>query len=213
MKVGIFSITLDRLYYTLHCFKTLEKNAGYPYEHLIIDNGSTDGTPEYLIEEGYNVIRNESNEGITRATRQAIEYFKDKDIDIIIKVDSDAEFITPSTITKVVEFFQKSNKYFAISPIIGGLSNPPQIIKKENINGIIAGEVYGVGGIFRACLMKDMLHLASEIEMLNDSKIFDYCLRKKIRMAYLPDLTINHFETTKGQEKRYPTYFSKEYKY
>ena len=211
MKVGIFSITLDRLYYTLHCFKTLKENAGYPYEHLIIDNGSTDGTPEFLKEEGYNIICNEKNEGITRATRQAILYFKDK-VDIIIKVDPDAEFITPSTIAKIVEFFKKNNEYLAVSPIIRGLGNPPTITSQQEIKGIQVGRVDGVGGIFRASKMDDFIHLASEIEGLNDKSLFDFCKKNGYKMAYLPELEINHFETTKGQEKRYPVYFSKEYK-
>ncbi len=213
MKVGIFTITLNRLYYTYHFLKSLKENAGYPYEHLIIDNGSTDGTYEWLKEEGYNVIRNEENKGITIASQQAIQYYKDKGIDILIKIDSDAELLTPSTIAKIVEFFQKSNHYVAISPLVIGIDRPPEILKRRNISGINVGEVYGVGGIFRAILMKDILHLSSKVSGLNDKCIFEYCRDNKIKMCYLTDYKVNHFETTKGQEKRYPEYFNKKYKY
>ena len=81
-KIGIFSITLDRLYYTCHCFKELKKQAGTSFEHIVIDNGSKDGTWELLKEEGYNTIRNEENKGITIASIQGYRWLLDKKIDI-----------------------------------------------------------------------------------------------------------------------------------
>lgn len=215
MKVAILSLTLDRLYYTLHCFKSLKQNAGYPYEHLVVDNGSTDGTYEYLKEEGYNIIRNNENKGIAFAFCQAVQYFKDKDIDILIKVDPDAEVLTPGVIAKIVEFFQKSSEYIAISPLVLGLGNPPIIKNRKNIEGINIGEVYAVGGIFRAMRMKDVLDLVSKlkVEELNEKFMFEYCQKNNLKMCYLTDYKINHFETTGGQVRRYPQYFKKQYIY
>ena len=50
MKIAIYTLTRDRLLYTKQTFVSLWEHAGYPFDHFIVDNGSTDGTPEWLTE-------------------------------------------------------------------------------------------------------------------------------------------------------------------
>ena len=38
----------NQLEYTKRCIESIERWTGLPYELVIIDNGSTDGTREYL---------------------------------------------------------------------------------------------------------------------------------------------------------------------
>ena len=212
-KIGIFSITLDRLFYTYHCFKILKRNHSISYEHVVIDNGSKDGTYEYLKEEKFNLIRNEENLGITHASKQGFEWLKEKGVDIIIKIDPDAEIITPRLITKIVKFLDKKNDYFAVSPTITGIDNQPDVVTKRVVNGFNVDEVKMIGGIFRMIRMKDFIEMEKKCEMLNDKSFFEYCNSNNLKLAYLTDFKVNHFETTKGQEKRYPKYFAKQYKY
>jgi len=48
-RVNIVVVTFNRLEYTKECLKALsEIDAGYPFEVTIVDNGSEDGTVEYL---------------------------------------------------------------------------------------------------------------------------------------------------------------------
>jgi GT2 family glycosyltransferase len=46
MNVAVLTLTRDRLPYTQHCFATLKENAGCDYDHIVLDQGSTDGTAE-----------------------------------------------------------------------------------------------------------------------------------------------------------------------
>jgi len=51
MKIAIYTLTRDRLQYTQDCFSSLWQNAGMPFDHYIVDNGSEDGTVEWLMQE------------------------------------------------------------------------------------------------------------------------------------------------------------------
>ena len=129
-RVAIFSLTYDRLELTKKCFDSLYKTAGYPYHHFVIDNGSSDKTPEWLDEykehHGFMfVIKNSENVGISIASNQAINAIQKVDAyDIIIKVDNDALFITPDWLKTMVKIW-KSNHRLAMSPYVQGLRDNP----------------------------------------------------------------------------------------
>ncbi len=48
MKIAIFTLTKDRLELTKQMMASLDKNTHIPFDHYIIDQGSTDGTVEWL---------------------------------------------------------------------------------------------------------------------------------------------------------------------
>lgn len=221
MKIGIYSIALNRLYYTYHSFKSLREKAGYPFEHIVIDNGSTDGTYEWLKEEGFNVIRNEENKGITVATQQGYNWLKEKGIDILIQMDSDCEVLTIGMLSKINEFFTLNSKAsrpekYVVGPIVRGIDTKPNIYVKEKLGEYNIDRLSQMGGIFRAVLMKDYSIAVEELKdkAFGDDRIMSaYFISHGFKMGYLADLTVNHFETTKGQEIRYPEYFNKKYIY
>jgi len=212
-RFGIFSITLDRLYYTVHCFRILKKQASAQFEHIVIDNGSKDGTWELLKEEKFNVIRNEENKGITFASIQGYKWLLDKNIDIIIKMDSDCEILTPNTLLLLDKFFAENNDEYVISPSVKGIDGVPDVISKEVVNGFKVNRTNHIGGIFRAMRMKTFTKAVSKCKTLNDKVLNEYFRKNKLKIGYLPELFVNHFETTKGQEKRYSKYFNKKYIY
>jgi len=213
MKIGIFSITLNRLYYNWHCLNLLKDRAGMPFEHIVVDNGSQDGSFEWLTEEGFNVIRNEENKGITVASMQAYRWLLEKKVDIIIKIDSDCEILTPGFLELIIKFFSKGADDYVISPIVGGIAQLPETKDKEVVNGFKVNRTGHIGGIFRAMKMKTFTDVVNSCKGLGDKVLNVYFREKKLKIGYLPEMKVNHFETTKGQEKRYPTYFSKKYIY
>lgn len=196
----IITITLNRLYYNYHCFKTLKEKAGCEYKHIIVDNGSTDGTEKWLVEEGYNPILNKENKGITYALRQALERCDDG---LVIKLDSDCEIVTDGLIKKVVEYCSE-NKKMIVSPRIGGLHN--NLKAKETTNGFERTDFSG--GIFRPLKLEEWKEAGDN---LRDNRINRFFLDKGYKIGYLPELKANHFETTDGQIERYPQYFNKQY--
>jgi GT2 family glycosyltransferase len=75
MKIAIYTLTRDRIEYTKKCFQSLQENAGYSYDHYIIDNGSKDGTADWLKEGNYTkVIYNPENVGISNGSNQALRF-------------------------------------------------------------------------------------------------------------------------------------------
>jgi GT2 family glycosyltransferase len=70
---SIVILTYNELDYTRMCVDSLRLCTDEPHELIFVDNGSTDGTPEYLLSlSGVRVIRNETNLGFPRAVNQGI---------------------------------------------------------------------------------------------------------------------------------------------
>lgn len=77
--VSIIILCCNELEYTRLCIESVLKHSRNPYELVIVDNGSSDGTAAYLDElthhagpERVTVIRNETNRGFAAGCNQAI---------------------------------------------------------------------------------------------------------------------------------------------
>ena len=98
MKVAIYTLCRDRLAYSKRCFRSLWQNAGYPVDHYVIDNGSTDGSAEFFESVGARVIRNEANYSYPHCQNQGIAIAKHDWLgflnnDIIVSPEWDAKLI------------------------------------------------------------------------------------------------------------------------
>ncbi len=90
-KVTVVVVTWNALKYTQTCFTTLQENTDFPhYDLIVVDNGSTDGTREYLQSlPRAKVIYNERNLGFARANNLAIRA-ADPESDIVL-LNNDVE--------------------------------------------------------------------------------------------------------------------------
>ena len=61
--------------------------------------------------------------------------------------------------------------------------------------------------------MQTFTGVVNKYKGLNDKVLNEFFRQAELKIGYLPTLEVNHFETTKGQEKRYPEYFNKKYIY
>lgn len=216
-RVAIFSLTYDRLDYTKKCFESLYKTAGYDFDHYIVDNGSTDGTVEWLNQlSGPDkiVFLNPSNKGISAASNQALTAMGDR-YDIIVKVDNDCLFLTDGWLAKMVEIW-KANRMFIMSPYVQGLRDNPGGAPRHGW-GEVKGEQLGltkhVGGI---CVFADARAYKdfrwdedSFLHGMQDVEFSQHALSQGFQPAYLENFFVEHYEGTAGQEKRYPEYFER----
>jgi len=92
--VSIIILTWNGIEYTKKCLDTLRKHTEYDnYKIIIVDNGSTDGTVEYLKSlDNISLIINPVNVGFVRGNNQAIKE-TDPDSDIIL-LNNDTEILT-----------------------------------------------------------------------------------------------------------------------
>ena len=219
-RVAIFTLTYDRLDYTKKCFDSLYHTAGYNFDHFVVDNGSSDGTPDWLEKEWSNPLGkthfrlNGVNKGISIGSNLALEDIG-KDYDIIVKVDNDCHFLTNNWLAKMIDIW-KSNHMLALSCYVQGLRDNPGGAPRIG-QGMIKGELVGmtkhIGGICHFVSAsaydnfrwddQDFLHGHQDLELSQ------YLLTQKYQMGYLENFFLEHIEGTVGQEKNNPEYFER----
>jgi GT2 family glycosyltransferase len=117
-KIDILYITYNRLEYTRKTLPALIRNAGVDFKLTIFDNGSTDGTVEYLklhIAKKYsdvleNIFLNEENIGISIPTNI---FWKTSQAEYIGKVDNDT-LLPENWLKTLAEAHKNSDRLGAI---------------------------------------------------------------------------------------------------
>ena len=88
--VAILYLTFNRLYYTRETLPALLDSSDTSFSIIIVDNGSTDGTVEYLKELAHpnieQIIFNKRNQGLVKPTKQ---FWKESNAEIVGKIDND----------------------------------------------------------------------------------------------------------------------------
>lgn len=99
--VTIVILTWNGLRYTKRCLETLRANTDHPDFHvLVVDNGSTDGTVEFLqTQDWIRVIRNPSNLGFAKANNIGIRDTQDSD-DVVL-LNNDVEIQQSDWLTRM----------------------------------------------------------------------------------------------------------------
>lgn len=204
-RVAILTITRDRLDYTKHCFSKLHELAGHPFDHFVFDNGSTDGTQEWLGSyKPKGVILSDSNVGICVGMNRLIELAGD--YDVFVKFDNDCELVCENTLGQIVELLDDK---LILSPRIEGLMNPPGCGSVEGRLGFPPM----IGGIFMASpgwvYQQYRYDEGNPVWGMDDVNLSNWFANQGGRVAYVMDLQANHYETTQGQHDRYPDYFKR----
>ena len=149
-NVHILYLTFNRLFYTKKTLPALLESADtVSCQIRIVDNGSTDGTVEYLQKLSHprieRVIYNNKNKGLVKPTKQ---FWKDSHSELVGKIDNDI-LVPKGWIEKLVDAHQKI-------PELGVVGychfrkedfNNNKVKKKvENINGIYIRRQPWIGG-------------------------------------------------------------------
>lgn len=216
MRVALFTLTRDRIFYSQHCFSLLREKAGYDYDHFLIDNGSTDGTVDWLrdnIRLWKDIVFNPRNLGLCTGNNQALQIIRDSGIryDLICKFDNDAEVVSDNIVAEMVALYKQLKKPALLSPRVTGISKQPKRSYTVNDYSRPIGVTNHIGGLFAWCnadlylkyTYPDNLPLARG----DDSAFAYWVYQKKFIVGYVEDLVVNHFETSDGQNLRYPKYF------
>jgi glycosyltransferase involved in cell wall biosynthesis len=217
-KVAVFTLTKNRFGYTKRMYEKLE-HSGYGFDWFIVDNGSTDGSLEWLRKlkptkniEKVTLIENKQNKGISISSNQALDAIG-KDYDFIVKIDNDCEINTSSWLARMLYIFE-AHWQIVLSPYVEGLlDNPggaPRVGYKQLRKHLI-GVTRHIGGIFTMTHKsaydgfrwdeKDFLHSLQDVEFTQDVQ------KKGYLCGYVEDMKCAHMDTTEGQKKAYPEYF------
>ena len=78
--VSIICPTYNKIEFLKQMMKSIEKNTQWPFELIIVDNASNDGTQEYVLNAGFKMkgqyLRNEENKGFAIPNNQGVEVAK-----------------------------------------------------------------------------------------------------------------------------------------
>lgn len=214
-NIAIFTLTKDRLHYTKRTLLGLKKTAKGEFDHFIVDNGSRDGTAQFLTNNPAfkHVILNRKNLGISKASNQALDVITYMGgYEYIIKVDNDCDFIDPNWLDGLLDVeLEKPGIY---SPYVGGLrenkGGAPRI-GLENIANHPVGITRVLGGI---CTIAPA-YLFKTFRFTEKGKPYiwgamaELCEKSGLPCGYVEDVSVEHMDTTDGQEAKYPKYFIK----
>lgn len=205
MKTCAITITYNRLDLTKRTVESFYKKTGVDY-HLFIDNGSTDGTVEWLKESRFDYIPLDRNYGIASAFIGAFRALEEK-YDYILKLDNDVETVSEDLVGRIVWFYGRATAKFVASPV-DLLIDPrfqPRELRKWDVSGMKVSVTTHTGGAFQLIphvickkLCDDFRHFK-----MGDQAIGGFYQRNGWSPCYLLDLEMKHIglnQSTAGAE-------------
>lgn len=233
LRVAVYTLTMNRLEYTKRMYAALTKLAGYEFDWFVIDQGSKDGTQEWLktlpkpsvdITNGpwckkleYRLY--EQNMGLAKGWNNALQWIKDTgEYDVMVKVDNDAEMMSPDWLKAMVEIFER-NKMLVLSPYVEGLDGLPGGVLRQRasgdspylmLNDRVLGYVGHLGGIVYAHpieLVRDWKF--DEVAAGNkDVMLSAFAKQRGYALFYMEEFRVWHIDGSKGQQEKFPEYFA-----
>lgn len=110
---SIIIAVYNQLAYTKWCLEAICKWTSLPFELIIIDNASTDGTADFLRESDASVIVNDTNHGCAVAWNQGINASHGN---YVVIMNNDV-VVTPGWLEALIDFMEK-NGHGIVSPSV-----------------------------------------------------------------------------------------------
>lgn len=206
------TLTMNRLDYTRHCFDTLRKHAGCQFDWYVVDQGSTDGTVEWLQEQDdITTVALDGNIGICRALNLLLDTELDaSEYDVLVRFDNDCEVVGYSTLRETTNAALVYD--WILAPTVHGLESPPRALPDRLVGSYLVGETEILGGIFMAMpahLFSAHMYRYDESfpPYTGDEDICRWWRQRGGHCGYLRDWHVNHYLTTRGQWADRPDYF------
>ncbi|GAA4312590.1 glycosyltransferase family 2 protein [Compostibacter hankyongensis] len=116
-KIIVIIVTYNGERWIRTCLQDLQKSS-CPAEVLVIDNASTDGTPETVRHHFPEtvLIANTANTGFGQANNQGLEYALREKADYVFLLNQDA-YVCPDTLEQLIRVQQQHAGYGIISPV------------------------------------------------------------------------------------------------
>lgn len=114
MDASIIIPTFNALDYTKKCLSSLKKNTKFPYKLIIVDNGSTDGTREWIEKQkDITLIKTEENLGYAGACNVGMQISDSK---YIVLSNNDILF-TPGWLSHFIEITKINSRIGLVGPV------------------------------------------------------------------------------------------------
>lgn len=235
-QISFYTLTHNRLHYTQRMIESLIQSNREGYQHVFVDQGSQDGTPDYLRtlprlypQISWTFIFLEKNIGIVEGQQQALECCKG---DLLIKVDNDCRVLTMHINAHLKTIYEMIGADYVLSPFPSGLidhlggsarTGYEVYYSKKMDRYYTLGLTNHLGGLFRAVPRPILERVGAWSDYLQqfpehplgtreDSYFCRQVLKHGFKMAYIEnECMVEHQESTYGQRVRYgPRHFGNE---
>lgn len=157
MTASIMMVTYNRLELTKETIQNIFNNTKYPYNLVVVDNGSTDDTIEWLLSlsnatdtidalKNITIYPNQENKGIAIGRNQTLALASVTDTDWFVTMDNDV-WVPEGWLTKCIDVLKVNRQYGGIGVNMENTVYP--IVKK-------AGQVFQDkprGNLGTACMV------------------------------------------------------------
>ncbi|MFH0908291.1 MAG: glycosyltransferase [bacterium] len=221
--VSIVILTWNGLDYTKRCINSLrEMTEGVDYHIIVVDNKSTDGTPEWLqTVEGVKLIRNETNEGYVRGNNRGLRAIP-PDHDVVL-LNNDIRIIQENWLERLRDAANEHPDYGVLGCKMlwpdGRLLHTGTVMPLNNYWGFQIGSneeninqypgINEVEGVVGACMY--IRRDARQVVGLLDEDFFsyfedtDYCLRawkRGYKVVCVNDVSMIHYQGVSSTENK-----------
>ncbi len=229
MKIVVYTLTRDRLEYTERSFASLYMQ-DIPFGHIVIDNGSVDGTVDWLNwlklmcqpeRAQLYVYPQETNLGISRGSNLALDIIAriHPDVEVIAKFDNDAELVNAGALREMARLVQDApgelGPAWLLSPKVEGINRQPSRSGAAGLGGHPIGLTAIVGGLFHIARAKPYQEYRYPEDLPRakgqDDHFCHWWKRRGGQVGYVEDMVVRHIDGTDAQALKYPDYFKRKF--
>lgn len=206
---SIVLVTFNQLEYTRLCIDSVLTHTQTPFELVCVDNGSTDGTVDYLRTlAGATVVANGDNRGFPAAANQGIRAARGEQI-LLLNNDT---VVTPGWLERMLAAFDHDPQVGLVGPCSNYCSGPQEIaVPYEKLDRIVpfaddwarvnAGQIVDIDRLVGFCLLfrrsvVDRIGLLDERFGIGNFEDDDFCRRAiaaGFRTVLAVDAFVHHF--------------------
>ena len=169
-RTSIIIVTFNELAYTKECLESLRLRTDEPYELIVIDNGSSDGTPDYLESlRGVTLIRNAENRGFPAAVNQGLRVATGEQV-LLLNNDT---VLSTGWLRKLLTALESDPRIGLVGPCSNNVSGSQMILTSYTEMSCMDGFAWDWG--------KQNAHLVEETE-----RLIGFCLL--IRQAVIEQI-------------------------
>ncbi|MBO4567236.1 MAG: glycosyltransferase [Bacteroidales bacterium] len=114
-EILVIIVTFNGMQWMERCIRSVNASS-VPADIIVIDNGSTDGTPEWLEKNGVEVIRSSGNIGFGAANNIGMQRALEEGYSFVYLLNQDA-WVMPDTLKILSDAFYATGGYGILSPV------------------------------------------------------------------------------------------------